>query len=391
MKAFKGLNIGQLSTTLRQPQWIAAILSIGFHGVLFTAGPSFSTLTMEGLEGGAPGDEQRRVPVIELTPEEQSRLPDFSSPAYSLTPGNNGDLFSLFPPSGSSVPFSAVPDFNPTPRPQFKPPSGSVAVGIAPYTLPPRTSITIPRPSGTPSGTPSGSARPEGVTLPRPGGTAANGAASTPTARVPDEYDGPTAADLIPQPGDVQANATPEPGSAPLDPNGETTAASPAEELIARVEYNPEQTTEAETEVAKEAWVGNVTEELQIELVEIEEPLEVTIPYEQGICLTPEPTDGLLGLVAVPGKEPNTLALSTTLLKSTGYAFLNQAAVQALQSLEEPSETGESALQPGALYQVVVKVDYDSENCISGESLLKSRGIDPEAVSTPQPTPPGVE
>ena len=62
--------------------------------------------------------------------------------------------------------------------------------------------------------------------------------------------------------------------------------------------------------------------------------------------------------------------ISTTVLKSTGYPFLNQTAIQSLQALAANSET---PLAPGTIYQAVVTVLYDGENCVDTATLLKSR------------------
>ncbi|MGF1570195.1 MAG: hypothetical protein ACFCVD_19350 [Nodosilinea sp.] len=389
MKSFKGLNQGSrlagLSATLRQPQWIAAILSLGFHGALFAAAPSVTNLNMVALGGDAPLPDERRVPLIELTPEEQSRLPDFSSPAYSLLPGDNEDIFSLFPPSGDSLPLnpgeglSSVPNI-PTPRL----PSNSVTIGVSPYTSPSRPSFIFPPRRGelppVPSGTtPPQTPEPEAATPADPEDTA-----STPTATEPDSYDGPTAADLALQPGSGQPAQPPEPGSAPLN-GGEAPANGQGNDLMARVEYSADQTTPAEAETATKSWIEALETHLQDDLPEGEAPLELQLPYDQGICLTPEPTDGLLGVIAVPGEEPDTLALSTTVLKSTGYPFLNQAAAQAAQELKSQYGAEENPLELGTLYQVMVKVDYNSDDCVSHDALLKLRTAEPEAGNGPNP------
>jgi hypothetical protein len=132
-------RLNQLLTTLRRPQWIAAIVSLSFHGALFAAGPSFSSLNTTALGGNNPELEERRVPLIELSAEEQSRLPDFSASPYSLFPDSNDDLFSLFPPSGNSLPLEPGSDFGasiPIPNPRL--PSSSFPTGISPYTFPGR-------------------------------------------------------------------------------------------------------------------------------------------------------------------------------------------------------------------------------------------------------------
>ena len=70
---------------LLQPSWLAGIVSVGIHGVLFATGPTFSGLNFQAMaEPEQLPEEQRKVPVIELTAAEQQRLPDFSQSFYSF-------------------------------------------------------------------------------------------------------------------------------------------------------------------------------------------------------------------------------------------------------------------------------------------------------------------
>jgi hypothetical protein len=388
MKSLKNLKLNstwanRLPVALRQPQWVAAIVSLGFHGVLFAAGPSFSSLQEAATLGGATDEAARRVPLIELTAEEQSRLPDFSSSAYSLVPGSNDDLFSLFPPSGESFDslplnpgggFSAVPDV-----PMVRPPLGSSSLSISPFpSALGRSPVVIPSPRSR-RPLPNSPLRPEdGSVLPPPPNVDGE-SASTPTGNGANRPSDPTAADLAMGDANQADNDNPN-DSAPLDArNGETPAETTrSQDLIARVEYNAERTTEAEAEAAKTAWVDAVEERLGQPTIAVNDPLTVEVPYDLRICLNPQPADGLLGLVALPGEEANTIDLSTTVLKSTGYPFLNQAAQQTLQTQIAEAEV---SLDIGALYQAVVKVSYNPDTCIDRNALLKSRMEEVESTS----------
>ena len=64
------------------------------------------------------------------------------------------------------------------------------------------------------------------------------------------------------------------------------------------------------------------------------EPVEIQISYVQRLCLDPEPKDALLGLLALPGEAGGDLELFAQVLKSTGYPFLDQEAVFALNDLQ---------------------------------------------------------
>lgn len=377
------INWQHLAATLKRPQWIAVILSLGFHGALFAAGPSFSSLNMNALGGDLPEQERRQVPLIELTPEEQSRLPDFSSSPYALFP-EDGTPFGLFPPSGSSLPLNPLPNASQappglTPRPTPAPGGGSVAVGISPYTSPRRPSILFP-PRRSPFATlPSGPTFSNGIPVPRvertPQVMPGDGASipSTPTTVAPDDYDGPTASDLaLSNPNSGEGEGTIPLGDATAQPQAEQNS---LQSQLAALAYQPENTTTEEAEAALEAWQAELEERLPGQLDKAPDPIEIQLPYVQRLCLDPEPTEGLLGFVALPTEEREGLELFPTVLKSTGYPFLNQEAIAALNSLEtEPSDDdpeASAALEPGVMYQVVVKVDYDQASCIDRESLLQ--------------------
>ncbi|MBD2108055.1 hypothetical protein [Nodosilinea sp. FACHB-13] len=364
-------RLNQLLKTARQPQWIAALLSLGFHVVLFAAGPSFSSLSATAMGEGDSNSEERRVPLIELTPEEQNRLPDFSTPAYSLDSGD--DLLSLFPPSGSSLPLEPGSDFGASlaiPAPRL--PSNPFPSGISPYTSSGRSSITL-----SPRRTPFPSSLNRSVIrrpVRPPAEDAASQGASTPTATSPEDISENSAADLEPN----QANGQgPDAASAPLEPtNPAAPSAEPeteqASELLARVEFDDAQTSASEVEIAKAAWLQSVQEKLGDTVTEASDPIVLKVPYSGRLCLSPEPADALLGVVGLPGETSDSLELWTTVLKSTGYPFLNQAAEQALQDLQKQNADG-SALAVNTLYQVTVEIEYDDQNCISREALLQSR------------------
>ncbi len=401
----------QLAFKLRQPQWIAVILSLGFHGALFAAGPSFSSLNMNALGGNIPEQERRQVPLIELTPEEQSRLPDFSGSSYSLFSGES-DSLELFPPSGSSLPLNPLPNSSrlsdPSLRPKPSPGSPSTGLGVAPYTPPRRPSISF-LPQRTPlSPFPSSPSLPRDILIPSLGetpSTPAETVPSTPTATVePDPFAGPTASDLARSApsGDQEDDL-----NAPLNAaNGEGEGETPADPLQAQLDalaYRPENTTEEEAEANLAAWQSSLEERLPGQLDTASEPIEMQVSYVQRPCLDPTPTDALLGLVALPTEAGDDLQLFPRVLKSTGYPFLDQEVVFSLIDLQDQRESSESEakaesseaeaeaeleaalppLEPAVLYQVQVDVDYDQETCIDRESLLE--GIKQNQETAPKP------
>lgn len=413
MKLLKGLPINPaafkvnpaalkgIPAALRQPQWVAVMASVGFHGALFAVGPSFSN--MQGMALGAPGfgdTVERRVPMVELTAEEQSRLPNFDSPAYSLlpgdllpgefSPGNGSSVMNLFPPSGNPT---TPPSLPPLPEglsavPRIPPSRSSLG---APVTVSPfpsrlgRNSVVIPAP-------PSGPGRPQAVDSP---GTdtpapdpenrspAEDSTASTPTS--PPASAG-RAEDLLPRNGETVAR-----DSVPLQPREDASDDAPAvspevarsRELIARVVYSEDLTTPEESEAAAATWANALTDRLGEPVATAEATFAVEVPYDLRLCLNPEPSNGLLGFALMPKEGTETVDIATTVLKSTGYPFLNQAAIQSLQTLAANSET---PLALGTIYQAVVTVIYDGDTCIEAETLLKSRRDAAEAASTSETT-----
>jgi hypothetical protein len=413
MKRIPLAAIGRpLSALGRQPQWIAVFLSVGFHGALFAAGPSFSSLNMAALGGNVPEQERREVPLIELTPEEQSRLPDFSSRAFS--PFGDDGPFSLVPPSNSPPSLSDLaPQRSPQPS---SPPSpfgsnSSLLPGITPYrasrSAPSRSTIRLPSGISPMRITPPASQQPR-PTRPqpdRPETSTDSPTESSPTdpstGTATDPSTG-TAADLLPRVAVNQAaseltNDSESPASeqdAAPTADGEAPGPSPSAELpeqLAAFVYDETGTSDDELAAALNTWQAMAQEQFPGELTTAEEPFTITVPYDGNICLVPEPTQGLLGLVLLPAAteaaEEVSLSLSTTVLKSTGYSFLNEAAVSSLSNLEA------EVIQPGILYQAVVEVDYNSDDCTSPQDLLDSVTTAPDTTPTlpngsPEPTPP---
>lgn len=407
MKPLKGLPINLaalkpnpaalkgIPAVLRQPQWVAAIVSVGFHGALFAVGPSFSN--MQGMALGAPGlgnPPERRVPMIELTPEEQSRLPNFDSPAYSFFPGeglpgafppsNPSDLMDLFPPTSSRTPLPSLPPLpeglSAVPRLPTRSSLGSpVTVSPFPSRLG-RNPIVLPTPSeGNRANLPM---IPPNLPAPAVDSPDSDPSASTPTTDQPRR---PRAEDLLPpDQGAVAGNRDSVPLAA--EPSAPTASPEtpPSRELIARLEYSDALTTSAESSAAANDWTNRLTAALGEEPATAEETFAVEVSYDRRLCLNPEPSTGLLGFALLPGEEDGKVDISTTVLRSTGYPFLNQAAIQTLKTLAANSET---PLAPGTIYQAVVTVIYDGDNCIDAATLLKSR-LEASEDATPEPPAP---
>ncbi|PSN17272.1 hypothetical protein C7271_18610, partial [filamentous cyanobacterium CCP5] len=94
---FSSPRLQALLQAVGQPPWIAAAISVGFHGILFASGVSFASLDGETLGSGG-GSDPVEVPLIELTPDEQAKLPAFTRPDITdpaLSGLGNGDLGSF--------------------------------------------------------------------------------------------------------------------------------------------------------------------------------------------------------------------------------------------------------------------------------------------------------
>lgn len=384
-----------LLVTLRQPGSIAAIISLVIHGALFGAGLGFSSLSMASLGGESAGAaEQRRVPLVELTPEEQGRLPDFSNSAYSLFPGSGGNSLGLVPVPSSRTPSSLRPSpLSPDSKNDFTIPPNPFAIGMAPYFPPSRPDVIFPprRSTGLPPVTVAPRRNlpqlPAGAPQTRPN-TTPGGAASTPSASTPTAQDNPdtppasSARDLLPapppttargrtQPGSSTPTSTANAGSENAGDNPENNSENNAENEASRsnllaylrtLSYNAEGTTGEEGTAARQEWLAEVKEELKQPDLDVAETLEVSIPYQGRVCLTPEPVDGLVGVWVNPD---GTLGGEPTLLKSTGYQLLNQEAADAIASVEFPKGDAPAA------YDFNVKIDYDESSCLKREQILQ--------------------
>lgn len=381
MKTYRLTPISNLNRylppVLGRPEGIAVLLSLVFHGALFAAGPSFSSLQRSALGENLTNPLARKVPVVELTPEEQSRLPDFDGFAYSLAP-HQGDELKSFPGLKDLTVAPTVPSKPLDPLSNLglpKTPLGSSSLGISP--LPPGLgrSLFLPDPPLLPRRSSRSS-----------GPTDTDRAIAAELARR-SQQNRPTPMPSSPSPTNQAANPNRANNPADTQPGGTNALADRYRDLRARLEHSTEKTTDAEVSTASQAWLQSVQETLgETPLATVPDPLTVEIPYELRICLTPPPAPGLVGLVRLPGEDPNTLDISTTLLKSTGYPFLNETALEVVKT---KANAADPPLSVGMLYQVVVNVNYDSKTCVSAETLLKSRDSDtPPRQEVPSPEPP---
>ncbi|WP_084639787.1 energy transducer TonB [Geitlerinema sp. PCC 9228] len=130
----------------RQSTWLAVVLSVGMHGLFFaTILPNLEFADSEEASLEPPPS----VDMVELSPQQQQRLPDFSAnlPDFSSspTPQTSGSS-RLFPP----LPPLPSPDTSPLPQTEYTPPQTfNYATGNNNRSTPVPQPTQVPAPSAT--------------------------------------------------------------------------------------------------------------------------------------------------------------------------------------------------------------------------------------------------
>ena len=145
-------------------------------------------------------------------------------------------------------------------------------------------------------------------------------------------------------------------------------------DFFARLRHSVLKTTDPEVEAAKMTWLATLEEQPNIQIsdpqaldktIEISYPLTIEDngPRQLSRCLTPKPEKGLVGVVV---NEEGELATKPTLLRSSGYGFINDIAMAKIQDdINFPEENIQK------IYTVNIEVDYDKNACVD---LAKLRG-----------------
>jgi hypothetical protein len=348
---------------LCQPTWLAGLISVGFHGVLFAASPTFTGLDLNTLTEPDPDADARRVPLVELTAAEQQRLPDFSNAFYSLSPWDSNSNIELVPgeaPLGNVTPGTDAPS------------NGNIT-RVDPNVIGRRQS---PWPiAGNYSNPGKQGAQTEAN---RPGsGTAAGGNRSGGGATIittPPASDSGQAAGGWPstpaEGGSASGSADDlnrEPTSPAQDPADGALPDARAEALAAALTYDGGLPGEIRADwEAEAAAVLGITEP---PLQQISLPVPALVEGVQP-CFSPVPHQGLIAALVADGK----LAQPPELLISTGYPLLNQRAMDRVSALNFAN------VEQSTVYQFVVDVAYAAESCVD----LK---LDGEAAPTEKSTP----
>lgn len=316
-----------LRQKLKQPVWISAIASVGIHGILWIVLPLMPSASQEIEEPEIP----EPVGLIELSPFEQARLPDFSTPSLELPPlatdpfaAPPPDLYSLdpFPNSFSTTPAQpAVPldpfFLNPPPPP---PP-------IVPrINQPPQTTQ---RPSPSPSPSPS------------------------PTRRQPLAGETTEVPDLA-----ALGEESPTPAPPARSPEEITQALlQEQEQLQALLQYNEEGTGVDAARQSYTSWFEVAVQWLGDNWNGENAPeVSITAPYPTAAC--PNQLEGatIIGALVDPeGKAVEEPA--PQILRRSGYGLFDLQAIE-LVKIYEFEQTGE----PEA-YRVNVKFEYNADHC----------------------------
>jgi hypothetical protein len=362
-----------LQKALHNPTCLSAIASLLVHGLLWGVLP---ILPLASAEPDEP-EIQRQVGLIELTPEELSRLPDFAAAPSSIAP-----MVPLLLPDAST---STVPNFTLTPLPPqppipygsfpfFPQPSERSFRTEVPSTRQPRSTTPTTRRPAAPSPSPSVAPRPEVPINEAP--TDLDNSRTTELR----ELDGLQAA--APEP--LEATAEPEDNSPPVnnaDENAETDAASnsdaprsgdaatapspPSPIDLARAEQqrlrrlyarpNLEGTTDEEANSAYGSWMNEIGRAGEDQFDEYQR-LNLSLPQPRESCAFIR--QNVTATYGVLMNADNDLEGEPRLLKRSGYTTFDDQAKEVVATYDFNNESGEPRV-----YLVNVTFTYSRDRC----------------------------
>ncbi|MEO0351612.1 MAG: hypothetical protein AAF282_16360 [Cyanobacteria bacterium P01_A01_bin.15] len=149
--------------------------------------------------------------------------------------------------------------------------------------------------------------------------------------------------------------------------------------FLARLRYGWLEARDVAAMEAKQAWLADLEKQPAIQVSapeELAQPLSISYPLtvdhngprEIRSCLNPLPMSGLIGVVV---DTNGAIATAPTLLRSSGYDFLNDVALDRIQDYSE-FPTGDSQ----QAYMVPVEIDYSEETCIDLADLKSTAASD---------------
>lgn len=367
------LLLQRFKLLLTSPYGVAAIASLSFHGVLFAAVPWFSSASFAAFGGEDGADESRTVPLVTLSPGEQGRLPNFNRPQLPSVPElplnttRNSTIIRNLPSASTLTPRSNIFNrYSSSSRNRTTPPAATRRrqpfnnpYSIAIKNTPSRSEQSNQRrdtPVVVPPPPPENTLETELEIEKRQAEAAARAAAATPEQTeapeglpdLPDESSEVLGSDN----GEVAANSE--------------IAAEPTqlERLQAKFKYDAANTHPDDAEANYQQWVAvdGAAEAAAEPTIDIAERGVLEIDSGLSLCVNNPPNDGVVGILVGPDGVPN----EPTVIRSTGYDFLNQAALDAIVASEFPE--AEMAVR----YPFDVVVNYDDADCQSSEDLLNS-------------------
>ncbi len=337
-------KVNNRASLLIQPTQIAIIISVALHSLLLKYGlPKLSLAHKNSAEDFA-------VPFVELSPLEQTRLPDLSpEPKWNNLPLPKGvQPFALSPsiptnpnifPNLSPVPLPPPPQyFNLPPLPPIPPLPSFPSTDIK---SPPVGDISsIPAPPPLPPTDSKGEEAIKPVSEPEP-------PAKRPPEEKPPEPEPPQAA--APPQRELQPQVPPEQIAAQrqqkLDRGIRTLSASLKEENTG--------TTDEEARINYVAWLNKVGSSQPEKLPE---KLDMSGTYPRDACIRRLEGKTVYGILV----NPQGKVIDLDLIKSGGYSIFNQQASEDIAARPFKNDTGKP--KP---YQVTVDFKYDPEICPS--------------------------
>ncbi|MGB3492653.1 MAG: hypothetical protein WBA57_07985 [Elainellaceae cyanobacterium] len=350
---------------MADPTSWAVVGSVGLHGIILALLPLMSLPSFSDTEP----DIENRVPVVELGPEELSRVPNFAESAVPLP-----DDFSSFSDDFSSssfdledfqdlnnVPDGPITDFSQRPRlsrPRLQQPLTWPSFNLPAPTRPPRSSSTPP-PAQPPS-------EPEPETPPAE--TETSNTETPVPATEQDTEESPNTEQTNENSGEVATN-TGEPSSEEAEPQ------TPQERLFAeqqqlQQQFTYQRPTDGEVETAFNAWKEAANS------ANIQQGEPVTIEVAQSLLTCPLGEDVTV-MTGVFVDSNNTILTEPgpQILISSGYEFFDSAAQEFAAAHDFDNQSGANRS-----YAMTTNFVYDAEACpaapASQEEVGSSGGED---------------
>jgi outer membrane biosynthesis protein TonB len=334
-------NLQKALIILRHPTSLALLASVGIHGVLWVGLP-----LLPAAEREQP-DTRRTVGIVELSPMEQLRLPDFATPQVLSPSPLPLPQASPLPSRNSPAAVAPLPSpfykFDPIPPVTWIPP----IVDLSP--LP----VRRPAVRATPSPKPTPSPTPQSETPTPPAATPSSEASPAPARpeKIPQE--------AIDRLRDLQARG--------IDV------------------YDKTGTTEAEAHGRTGNWLAQVQEKTEVNndsFKTFQKPIVLVVPYpaETKPDNFSEAGEATVGVLVDPEGK---LVGEPELLRSTGYQRLDQSAVEQIKTYLGKEK--EAELKPTGNTQIYVFRISFATDATEAEDNATPAETEPSPTAKPSP------